>query len=314
MKISDFREKSIRFDTTQHTTKKQCDEKSLTVSFFDEKAEQKARNLNFAQPAFRKRKRGNKTLLVVGFIRQPTPLLSCFVVRTTRETSKSYQMILQYINALNASTKWRVVLASKSPRRQEILRNLGIEFDVVASTFEENFSKEGVKGHEYAIFTAREKAKEVYYRTTREEQEQKKKSNLIVISADTVVESFGNILEKPRDIQDARAMMEKHSNNSHKVHTGVCIAYNTNEKTTPELKHFSETTVVNFAEIERKEVDAFLATNEWTDKAGGYGIQGYASSFVKGIEGDYFNVVGFPVHAFSRELKIILDEIGIDSM
>ena len=230
------------------------------------------------------------------------------------QTSKSYQMILQYINALNASTKWRVVLASKSPRRQEILRNLGIEYDVVASTFEENISKEGVKGHEYAIFTAREKAKEVYYRTTREEQEQKKKSNLIVISADTVVESFGNILEKPRDIQDARAMMEKHSNNSHKVHTGVCIAYNTNEKTTPELKHFSETTVVNFAEIERKEVDAFLATNEWTDKAGGYGIQGYASSFVKGIEGDYFNVVGFPVHAFSRELKIILDEIGIDSM
>ena len=223
-------------------------------------------------------------------------------------------MILQYINALNASTKWRVVLASKSPRRQEILRNLGIEFDVVASTFEENISKEGVKGHEYAICTAREKAKEVYHRTTREEQEQKKKSNLIVISADTVVESFGNILEKPRDIQDARAMMEKHSNNSHKVHTGVCIAYNTNEKTTPELKDFSETTVVNFAEIERKEVDAFLATNEWTDKAGGYGIQGYASSFVKGIEGDYFNVVGFPVHAFSRELKIILDEIGIDSM
>ena len=313
MKISDFREKSIRFDT-QHTTKKQCDEKSLTVSFFVKKHRAESRNLNFAQPAFRKRKRGNKTLLVVGFKPQPTPLLSCFVVRTTRETSKSYQMILQYINALNASTKWRVVLASKSPRRQEILRNLGIEFDVVASTFEENISKEGVKGHEYAICTAREKAKEVYHRTTREEQEQKKKSNLIVISADTVVESFGNILEKPRDIQDARAMMEKHSNNSHKVHTGVCIAYNTNEKTTPELKHFSETTVVNFAEIERKEVDAFLATNEWTDKAGGYGIQGYASSFVKGIEGDYFNVVGFPVHAFSRELKIILDEIGIDSM
>jgi len=227
-------------------------------------------------------------------------------------------MILQYINALNASTKWRVVLASKSPRRQEILRNLGIEFDVVASTFEENFSKEGLKGHEYAIFTAREKAKEVYFRTTREqeqeEQKKKEESNLIVISADTVVESFGNILEKPRDIQDARAMMESHSNNSHKVHTGVCIAYNTNEKTIPELKHFSETTIVNFAEIERKEVDAFLATNEWTDKAGGYGIQGYASSFVKGIEGDYFNVVGFPVHAFSRELKIILDEIGIDSM
>ena len=289
------------------------DEKSLTVSF-DEKAEQKARNLNFAQHE-RRGTRGNKTLslFLVGFIPQPTPLLSCFVVRLVRHQI-IYQMILQYINALNASTKWRVVLASKSPRRQEILRNLGIEFDVVASTFEENISKEGVKGHEYAICTAREKAKEVYHRTTREEQEQKKKSNLIVISADTVVESFGNILEKPRDIQDARAMMEKHSNNSHKVHTGVCIAYNTNEKTTPELKHFSETTVVNFAEIERKEVDAFLATNEWTDKAGGYGIQGYASSFVKGIEGDYFNVVGFPVHAFSRELKIILDEIGIDSI
>ena len=86
------------------------------------------------------------TTLLVGFIHHA-------------QTSKSYQMILQYINALNASTKWRVVLASKSPRRQEILRNLGIEYDVVASTFEENISKEGVKGHEYAIFTAGRKRK-----------------------------------------------------------------------------------------------------------------------------------------------------------
>ena len=154
------------------------------------------------------------------------------------------------------------------------MRNLGIEFDVVASTFEENISKEGVKGHEYAICTAREKAKEVYHRTTREEQEQKKKSNLIVISADTVVESFGNILEKPRDIQDARAMMEKHSNNSHKVHTGVCIAYNTNEKTIPELKHFSETTVVNFAEIERKKLTRSWLRTSGQTKPEGTGYKG----------------------------------------
>jgi len=226
-------------------------------------------------------------------------------------------MILQYINALNASTKWRVVLASKSPRRQEILRNLGIEFDVVSSTFEENISKDGLRGDEYAVLTATEKAREVYARTRREEEKERSKNlkNLIVISADTVVESKGwGIMEKPGTRDDARKMMERHSNSSHEVHTGVCIAYNTNDDTKAQLKHFSETTVVNFAEIEQKEIDAFLATNEWTDKAGGYGIQGYASSFVKGIEGDYFNVVGFPVHAFSRELKIILDEIGMDSM
>ena len=235
---------------------------------------------------------------------------------SSSSSSSSRDMILQYINALNASTKWRVILASKSPRRQEILKNLGIEFDVVSSTFEENFSKEGLKPEEYACKTAREKANEVFTRT-KDEQQRGKGDKLIVISADTVVESVGGtILEKPRNIGDARAMMKRHSNSSHKVHTGVCIAYNTNTNNieAAELKHFSETTIVNFAEIEPKEVEAFLSTNEWTDKAGGYGIQGYASSFVKGIEGDYFNVVGFPVHAFSRELKIILDEIGLESM
>ena len=132
-----------------------------------------------------------------------------FSSSSSSSSSSSRDMILQYINALNASTKWRVILASKSPRRQEILKNLGIEFDVVSSTFEENFSKEGLKPEEYACKTAREKANEVFTRT-KDEQQRGKGDKLIVISADTVVESVGGtILEKPRNIGDARAMMKR---------------------------------------------------------------------------------------------------------
>ena len=210
------------------------------------------------------------------------------------------------------------MLASKSPRRREILRDaLGLEFEVMLSQFEENLDMTKLKPNVYAMMTAKEKAKDVAKRLIKN-NESSSTDVVVVISADTVVEGKdGSILEKPKDFLDARRMIEMYSGNSHKVHTGVCVALS-NKKNNGDgnfhtsFREFSETTVVNFAEIEPKEIDAYLETNEWADKAGGYGIQGYASAFIQGISGDYFNVVGFPVHAFARNFREILkDGTGI---
>ena len=118
----------------------------------------------------------------------------------------------------------------------------------------------------------------------------------MVIGADTVVAYKGQILGKPSDEEDARRMLSMLSGQTHEVYTGVCVIED------GQIKTFYEETKVTFYEISEDEIDRYIGTGEPMDKAGSYGIQGKAAVFIKGIEGDYYNVVGFPIARFLHEI------------
>jgi nucleoside triphosphate pyrophosphatase len=175
----------------------------------------------------------------------------------------------------------RLVLASNSPRRRELLRNAGFQFDVRPSGIEEN-RLPGEPPEDFARRLARGKALDVA-----------RQSNpaSLVLGADTVVAINGEILEKPVDAADAARMLRTLSGHTHRVITGVCLIR------APEavLAWTHETTLVTFRKLTEEEIASYVASGEPFDKAGGYAIQGLASRFVPRIEGCYFNVVGLPI-------------------
>ena len=179
-----------------------------------------------------------------------------------------------------------IVLASASPRRQELLKNAGIEFVVHPANIEEvQFASETPKA--FAERMARDKARVV----------RDLFPNQIVLAADTVVVIDDEILGKPRDPQDAERMLRLLSARKHFVITGVCLSGNGFEDVR------SETTPVHFSEPTPDEIRAYVESGEPMDKAGAYAIQGMASRWIQRIEGDYFNVVGLPVDLVWRMLR-----------
>ncbi|MBF0500456.1 MAG: septum formation protein Maf [Candidatus Riflebacteria bacterium] len=186
-------------------------------------------------------------------------------------------------------------LASQSPRRREILDEIGIPFSVISSPYQEKISDvEDLLPTEQASKLAALKA---YHAA-------KAVSGGIVIGADTIVVLDKHILGKPRDREDARRMLELLAGKPHKVITGVALV-NTIDLST--VTH-SEVTRVFFRGLSAREIDRYLDTPEPYDKAGAYAIQGLAGLFVERIDGCYYNVVGFPLVAFSRLMK----EAGYD--
>ena len=131
------------------------------------------------------------------------------------------------------------------------------------------------------------KAKDIY---------KKSEKQSMIVGADTVVAYQGQILGKPTDEADAKRMLTMLSGQTHEVYTGVCIIEDGKTKT------FYEETKVTFYEISDEQIDHYIKTGEPMDKAGSYGIQGKAAVFIKGIEGDYYNVVGFPIARFLQEI------------
>ena len=131
------------------------------------------------------------------------------------------------------------------------------------------------------------KAKDIY---------KKPEKQSMVVGADTVVAYQGQILGKPADEADAKRMLTMLSGQTHEVYTGVCVIEDGKTKT------FYEETKVTFYEISDEQIDRYIKTGEPMDKAGSYGIQGKAAVFIKGIEGDYYNVVGFPIARFLQEI------------
>lgn len=178
----------------------------------------------------------------------------------------------------------KLVLASKSPRRSEILRNAGIDFAVRVADADETIP-EGTKPEDAVVFLAARKAMAV----PRAEDE-------VVLGADTVVVLDDMILGKPKDKDDAFNMIKSLSGRVHSVFTGVCAIGNGISLT------FAEETKVEFYPLSDKEIYDYINTNEPYDKAGAYGIQGLASKFIRGIEGDYFNVVGLPVSSVYKKI------------
>ena len=186
----------------------------------------------------------------------------------------------------------KIILASGSPRRKEILENIGIEFTVVKSVADESsINSEGIPVSLYVQELALLKATEVKSRVTAK--------NAIVIGADTVVSIDGKILGKPANDEEAYNMLKSLSGKTHQVYTGYCGISTDDGSAVCE----SVCTDVTFADLSDKEIYDYIHTGESYDKAGGYGIQGKGAMLVQKIEGDYFNVVGLPVRSLVNMLK-----------
>jgi septum formation protein len=180
----------------------------------------------------------------------------------------------------------RIVLASASPRRQEILRNAGIDFVVQPANIEE-VQLSGEHAKVFAERLAREKAKAVQGAFPKQ----------LILGADTVVVVGGEILGKPVDRDDAARMLRLLSSREHQVITGVCLRGSDFEDVR------AETTTVHFSGMSENEIQEYIATGEPMDKAGAYAIQGVASRWITRIEGDHSNVVGLPVDLVWRMLR-----------
>ena len=178
-----------------------------------------------------------------------------------------------------------IILASASPRRKEILELADLKFDIMPSNAQEITTK--TAPNEVVMELASIKAKDIY---------KKSEKQSMIVGADTVVAYQGQILGKPADEADAKRMLTMLSGQTHEVYTGVCIIEDGKTKT------FYEETKVTFYEISDEQIDHYIKTGEPMDKAGSYGIQGKAAVFIKGIEGDYYNVVGFPIARFLQEI------------
>jgi septum formation protein len=184
--------------------------------------------------------------------------------------------------------KYRIILASRSPRRQQLLRELGLKFEVVIKDYKETFPA-GLTGDEIALYIAHEKA--TLFRNELSD-------NDIVITADTIVWCNGRMLGKPLDSEDAAGMLREISGNTHEVITGVCLYTSFKEHS------FSVSTKVTFDELSSEEIFYYVDEYKPFDKAGAYGIQEWIGIIgCSHIEGSYFNVVGLPVHRLYKELQ-----------
>ncbi|XP_060039107.1 probable bifunctional dTTP/UTP pyrophosphatase/methyltransferase protein isoform X2 [Erinaceus europaeus] len=195
----------------------------------------------------------------------------------------------------------RVVLASASPRRREILSNAGLRFEVVPSRFRETLDKAAAPGPAgYAEDTARHKALEVARRLHQKDL----RTPDIVIGADTIVAVGGLILEKPVDKQDAYRMLSRLSGKEHSVFTGVAVVFCSCQdgRLVTDVRTFHEETRVTFSELSEELLWEYIHSGEPMDKAGGYGIQALGGMLVESVRGDFLNVVGFPLNRFCKQL------------
>jgi septum formation protein len=178
-----------------------------------------------------------------------------------------------------------LILASRSPRRSELLRAAGLEFTIRATDVDESVWGEELPG-EYVRRLAEKKALAASVR-----------ADEVILAADTTVALGNEILGKPRDAEDARWMLEKLSGRRHEVYTGVCVR---SERT---IHTEVACTGVWFEALSEAEIDDYVRSGEPLDKAGAYAIQGLASKFIPRIDGSYSNVVGLPVDLVYRMLK-----------
>ncbi|MDS1029397.1 Maf family protein [Bacillota bacterium LX-D] len=181
-----------------------------------------------------------------------------------------------------------IVLASSSPRRKELLEVLGLNFQISTSAVDESIG-EGLSPSQAVECLALKKAQAVAPKYPRS----------LIIGADTVVALDNLLLGKPKDDDDALAMLLKLQNRRHQVYSGVALV----NTSTGEYSKAHEVTNVEFRPIGKEEALRYIKTREPEGKAGAYAIQGYGSIFVKRIEGDYFNVVGLPLFLLSRLFK-----------
>ena len=195
--------------------------------------------------------------------------------------------------------KYSVVLASNSPRRKELLSGLGVNFSVKTLPDVDESFPDALKGEEIPLFIARKKAdayKVLFSSVTSNEVEEP----LLVITADTIVWLEDEVLGKPANATEARAMLSKLSGKKHQVITGVCLT------TALWQKSFAAVSEVQFSSLTEEEMDYYIHNYCPYDKAGAYGVQEWIGFIgVESIQGSYFNVMGLPIQRLYRELKTI---------
>lgn len=180
-----------------------------------------------------------------------------------------------------------IILASKSPRRRQLLSMMGLDFTVRTADIDETMDSAQTPAHETAA-VCRRKAEKIAQDTAPGD---------VVIAADTIVVIGGKILGKPQDEEDAARMLRLLSGRTHTVYTGLCVICG--EKTQTQVV----ASEVTFRPLSGEEIGAYIKTGEPMDKAGAYGIQGYGAMFVSHLEGDYFSVMGLPVCTLSGMLR-----------
>eukprot|EP00944_MAST-04C_sp_MAST-4C-sp1_P004227 g4227.t1 len=205
----------------------------------------------------------------------------------------------------------KFILGSKSPQRFEIFQQMGVlgrlgqtRFFIIPSKFKEDLDKtKFAKPQDYVLETAKRKALNIEKNMFVHQEKD------LIVCADTIIAFNGKILEKPKDEADAKRTLKMLSGNTHTVYTGVVMRYLDHKNERVESS-FVEGTSVEFMEMSESMIDAYVATKDPMDKAGSYGIQSSGGAFVKRIDGDYYNVVGFPFNRFAREMGRIMDELA----
>lgn len=201
-------------------------------------------------------------------------------------------------------TRW--ILASASPRRRELLHQMGLEFEVIPSHNLESSDK--TNPGEFVMDLAANKACDIFEQAVLPTFWEREEDKACVIGADTIVVCDGEILGKPKDREDAARMIRLLQGREHEVLTGVAVVWadkgSDGVNGQPAyMTAFSIETTVYVNPMEEAEIAAYLATGEADDKAGAYGIQGAFGIYIDGIAGDYYNVVGLPISALYRTLK-----------
>lgn len=197
----------------------------------------------------------------------------------------------------------KIYLASASPRRRELLEQIGLKFAVMVSNVQEKTTASEPARVVEAL--SEQKARAVLGELERENREEE----ILIIGADTVVAVEGRILGKPADREAAAEMLTTLAGRSHQVFTGVTLIYRSFSGQL-QSKVFHEVTEVSFYPMNEKEIDCYLSTGDCMDKAGAYGIQGFCARYIRGIKGDYNNVVGLPVGRLYQEIKEWLEKEG----
>jgi septum formation protein len=182
----------------------------------------------------------------------------------------------------------KIILASSSPRRKQILKQIGLDFEIVVSRVEEKLNPR-LKPENQPSYLSRLKAEEIASRV----------NDAIVIGADSMVLLGNRVIGKPKNKNDAKRMLKDFSGTKHSIITGFTIIDSSTDKSVTK----SVETKVWFKKLSIAEIESYLAKEKFIDKAGAYAIQGIASTFVKKIDGDYFGAVGLPVYELSKELK-----------
>lgn len=214
------------------------------------------------------------------------------ILESSHSLSQNHSVLkkrLFYCKLLMRLSEYKIILASNSPRRKELLSGLDLEYEVRTLPDIDETYPDNLKGEEIALYIANKKA-EAYKNLI--------KDNTLLITADTIVLLKNKVYGKPNDEEDAKQMLRELSGNTHRVVTGVCILTKTKQKS------FAVTSKVRFTDLSESEIEYYVSKYKPFDKAGAYGIQewiGYIG--IEHISGSYFNVMGLPVQRLYRELQ-----------